>query len=109
MPLGTHAYDADHRNCRNCSWESKFSTFNDGESAVVLPMGFEGSVPNGMHFRCLRLPLGYEPPTEVLDEWKDKKSQLINNEHAKRIPAHIPRTMREARTMGSQWEPLGSH
>ena len=65
----THAYDADHR---NCSWESKFSTINDGVSVVVLPRGFKGNVPHGIDFRCLRLPLGYEPPAAVLNEWKEK-------------------------------------
>ncbi len=65
----TQAYDADHK---NCSWESKFSTINDGASAVVLPRGFKRNVPDGIHFRCLRLPLGYEPPAAVLDEWKGK-------------------------------------
>ena len=65
----TYAYGADHR---DCSWEKKFSTINDGVSVVVLPRGFKGNVPAGMDFRCLRLPLGYEPPAVVLNKWKEK-------------------------------------
>ena len=35
-------------------------------------VGFKGNVPHGIDFRCLRLPLGYEPPAAVLNEWKEK-------------------------------------